>query len=274
MLIETGKIREYALATAATAPEYFTSSRAPVPPTFLSTVVFWEDLTAVFDLPEAREAFAAAEIEPDIGRLLSLQQEYEFRGDYPRAGDELATTVRFDGSELKQGRSGGMLLLRFAIDFVRDGDVVCVARYTSAYLENAAGDTPDDGRRNPAEPAGGRLDERIFGPVTMTDIVRYQGASGDFNPMHHDDEMARAAGYPAAFSVGMLGAAQLATYCVDRFGVESVRRFRARFKGLVFRGETLVARGWVSGAGAGRQVTLALVNDQGTAVVEADVDLV
>jgi acyl dehydratase len=40
----------------------------------------------------------------------------------------------------------------------------------------------------------------------MTDVVRYQGASGDMNPMHHDDELARGAGYPEAFGVGMLGA--------------------------------------------------------------------
>lgn len=273
MLIETGKIREYARATAASAPAYFAPDRAPIPPTFLSTVVFWEDLTDVFDLPAARAAFAGAGIVPDVGRLLSLQQEYEFHGAYPRAGDDLTTTVRFDGSEVKQGRSGRMLMLRFAVDFARAGALVCTARYTSACLESAAvGPSGDVSRRTP-EPTGERLADRAFGPLTMTDVVRYQGASGDFNPMHHDDDMARAAGYPAAFSVGMLGAAQLATYCVDQFGVESVRRFRARFTGLVFRGETLVARGWLTETSAGRHLQLVLVNDHGRSVVEADVDL-
>ena len=52
----------------------------------------------------------------------------------------------------------------------------------------------------------------------MTDIVRYQGASGDMNPIHHDDEFARSAGYREAFSVGMLSAGYLATACTDRFG--------------------------------------------------------
>ncbi|WP_262058793.1 MaoC/PaaZ C-terminal domain-containing protein [Streptomyces sp. STR69] len=88
---------------------------------------------------------------------------------------------------------------------------------------------------------GARLPERGFGPVTMTDIVRYQGASGDLNPMHHDDELARSAGYPAAFSVGMLGAGWLAAYCTDRFGEESVRRFRTRFTQVVYRGDRLTA---------------------------------
>ncbi len=88
---------------------------------------------------------------------------------------------------------------------------------------------------------GQKLPERTFGPVTMTDIVRYQGASGDMNPMHHDDELARSVGYPAAFSVGMLGAGWLAGYCTERFGEDTVRRFRTRFTDVVYRSDELVA---------------------------------
>ena len=88
---------------------------------------------------------------------------------------------------------------------------------------------------------GDRLPERVFGPVTMTDIVRYQGASGDLNPIHHDDEFARAAGFPAAISVGMLGAGWLAAYCTEHLGEEAVRRFRTRFAAVVYRGDRLTA---------------------------------
>src|SRR5205823_876970 len=41
---------------------------------------------------------------------------------------------------------------------------------------------------------------REFGPLTRTDFVRYQGASGDFNPIHHDDDFAQSAGYPTPCS--------------------------------------------------------------------------
>ncbi|MFE5027490.1 MaoC/PaaZ C-terminal domain-containing protein [Streptomyces sp. NPDC056656] len=88
---------------------------------------------------------------------------------------------------------------------------------------------------------GARLPERVFGPVTATDIVRYQGASGDMNPIHHDDEFARAAGYPAAFSAGMLGAGWLAAYCTEHLGETGVRRYRTRFREVVHRGERLTA---------------------------------
>jgi acyl dehydratase len=88
---------------------------------------------------------------------------------------------------------------------------------------------------------GTRLPERTFGPVTLTDIVRYQGASGDLNPIHHDDEFARSAGLPAAIGVGMLGAGWLAAYCTEHLGEGTVRRFRTRFSAIVYRGDTLIA---------------------------------
>ena len=120
---------------------------------------------------------------------------------------------------------------------------------------------------------GTRLAPRTFGPLTATDIVRYQGASGDLNPMHHDDELARSAGFPAAFGVGMLNAGYLATFCTDYFGTESVRRFRVRFRKVVYRGAILTARGEVSrlfeSAGESRaEIELSLVDAAGTVVVE------
>ena len=93
---------------------------------------------------------------------------------------------------------------------------------------------------------GAALPERRFGPQTRTDIVRYQGASGDFNPVHHDDEFARSAGMPGIFSVGMLQAGYLGTYCAELFGPESVRRISVRFSERVWPGDELVCRGVIS----------------------------
>lgn len=124
---------------------------------------------------------------------------------------------------------------------------------------------------------GDRLPEREFGPVTMTDIVRYQGASGDMNPMHHDDDLARAAGYPAAFSVGMLGAGWLAAYCTEHFGPDTVRRFRTRFRRVVYRGDRLLASAVLvrtfTDAGERRaQLSLELRSSTGELVIEGDAE--
>ena len=125
--------------------------------------------------------------------------------------------------------------------------------------------------------AGTELPERVFGPVTLTDFVRYQGASGDMNPMHHDDAIARTVGYPEAFGVGMLNAGYLATYCTDLFGTDTVRRFRTRFKGLVWRGDTLVAMGRVAdvaNAADAERVTVefTLATNEGRVVVEGSAE--
>jgi acyl dehydratase len=76
-------------------------------------------------------------------------------------------------------------------------------------------------------------------PVSVTDIVRYQGASGDMNPIHHDPEVARAAGFPTVFSVGMLHAGIFGSYLGDLFGAENVRRFGVQFREQVWPGDVL-----------------------------------
>ncbi|CAO5152778.1 Acyl dehydratase [Frankia sp. AiPs1] len=94
--------------------------------------------------------------------------------------------------------------------------------------------------------SGDTLPERAFGPISRTDIVRYQGASGDFNPIHHDEEFARSAGFPTVFSVGMLQAGYVATYLTDLFGPDNVRRFGVRFEEQVWPGDVLTVTGTVS----------------------------
>lgn len=85
------------------------------------------------------------------------------------------------------------------------------------------------------------------GPVTRTDFVRYQGASGDMNPIHHDEEFARGAGFDSPFAVGMYQASLLGTYATDWLGAENVRAFRVRFIEQVWPGDTLVCTGRVEG---------------------------
>ncbi|MGZ4690398.1 MAG: MaoC/PaaZ C-terminal domain-containing protein [Acidimicrobiia bacterium] len=86
---------------------------------------------------------------------------------------------------------------------------------------------------------------RTVGPLNRTDFVRYQGASGDFNPIHHDEEFAQAAGYPTVFSVGMLQAGILATFATDWLGADNVRRFGVQFREQVWPGDRLVCSGSV-----------------------------
>jgi acyl dehydratase len=65
--------------------------------------------------------------------------------------------------------------------------------------------------------------------LDRTDLVRYAGASGDFNPMHHDEVKAKAAGQPSVFGHGMFSMGLLGSALTDYVGPGHVRRFQVRF---------------------------------------------
>jgi len=82
--------------------------------------------------------------------------------------------------------------------------------------------------------------------LTRTDLVRYAGASGDFNPIHHDEEFARRAGNPSVFGHGMLTAGFVAKCVTDFIGVENLRRYKVRFATRVWPGDTITCHGRVT----------------------------
>ena len=119
--------------------------------------------------------------------------------------------------------------------------------------------------------------ERTFGPISRTDIVRYAGSSGDFNPIHHDEGFAVSAGFPSIFSMGMLQAGLLATYATDWLGARNIRRYAIRFSEQVWPGDQLTCSGTVTRvdvgpAGAKVEVSLCCRRQTGAAAVTATAD--
>ncbi|HEX5950016.1 MAG TPA: MaoC/PaaZ C-terminal domain-containing protein [Actinomycetota bacterium] len=82
--------------------------------------------------------------------------------------------------------------------------------------------------------------------VTREDVEAYADASGDLNPLHRDDDVARAAGFPGVIAHGMFTMAHMAS-CVTRWlgDAHDVVRLRAQFRAPVLMGETIVAGGTV-----------------------------
>ena len=77
--------------------------------------------------------------------------------------------------------------------------------------------------------AGEELPEQRF-TVTRADLIRYAGASGDFNPIHYSDRVATAAGLPGVIAHGMYTMA-LAARAVGIWAADpaSVVEFGVRF---------------------------------------------
>jgi acyl dehydratase len=75
-----------------------------------------------------------------------------------------------------------------------------------------------------------------------TDLVMYAGASGDFNPMHHDEVAAKGAGLPSVFGHGMFTMGLLGKALTDYVGVGNLKLYRVRFTKQTWPGETLTTK--------------------------------
>lgn len=83
--------------------------------------------------------------------------------------------------------------------------------------------------------------------LTRTDLVRYAGASGDYNPMHHDEILATKAGQPSVFGHGMFSMGLLGTALTDYVGVGTLTHYQVRFSRQTWPGEELRTRIVVKG---------------------------
>ncbi len=77
--------------------------------------------------------------------------------------------------------------------------------------------------------------------------VRYAGASGDFNPIHIDEEFARQVGLPGRILHGLWTMAQVARAHTDAAGTgpEALRRLSVQFRGMGQMEKELVVSGTV-----------------------------
>lgn len=83
-------------------------------------------------------------------------------------------------------------------------------------------------------------------PLRITDFVRYQGASGDMNPLHHDPAVAERAGLKSVLAVGMLQAGVLGCYATDWLGAQNLRRYTVRFKSPAWPGDVITYSGRIT----------------------------
>ena len=97
--------------------------------------------------------------------------------------------------------------------------------------------------------------------VTAEDVRAYAEAGGDLNPLHQDDAVARAAGFPGVIAHGMFTMAHLATAVSTWAGDgDAVTSITSQFRAPVFMGETITAAGRVTSVDPdARTATLDLV---------------
>jgi len=97
--------------------------------------------------------------------------------------------------------------------------------------------------------SGTNLEPKAFAPITREQLKDYSVASGDFNRIHLDDEVARSRGLPGVIAHGMLSAANIAEramiFVEEEFGLAGwkLTRFQTRFRAMVFPGDVISVGG-------------------------------
>jgi len=262
--VERGAIRRFAASLYSTLPEWMDDPQAFVPPTFLVSAGYhWG---YILERPPAGSALAGIDCEGTTDG----EQAFEFFGPPPRAGDVLTAATEVADHFFKEGRAGGRLEFFVMRTDFRDDSGRLVARWMPVSIRperrEAVAGTPDDAPRprpylRRDEPrnqldairrqcgplaAGDSPGPVAMPPLTLTDSIRYQGASGEDSPGHHDTVAARAHGMADFISVGMHHAGVLGAYAAHWLGPGNVRAFRARFVQPVWPGDALTYRGEVT----------------------------
>jgi hypothetical protein len=124
LVVERGKVREFARAVQSSHTSYVRDAQPVVPPTFLTTMFFWEN--------EVSGANPWPKVKLDQQRGMHAEQEYVFHGPPPRAGTKLIAQSRIDQVYEKEGRRGGKLGFAVMVTEFRDetGRLVAEARMT------------------------------------------------------------------------------------------------------------------------------------------------
>ena len=250
--IDLDRARGFAAATNDDNPAYAAGRCAP--PVF-AVVPTWEAMmVALHDVVPAAEQVA----------MLHAEQDMHFaRPLVP--GRALVTSA--EAYSLRAARGGTRFTMRVTSADALDGSPV-VEQFATMLIRGAevarADGPPDPAGDGPVPPPhpfpAGARSAQVAEVVTTVDpdqALRYAAASGDANPIHVDDEAARAVGLPGVILHGMCTMALCAKAVVDALAAGDpgrLRRLAVRFYRPVFPGNDLVTRVFDAGVEGDRRI--------------------
>jgi acyl dehydratase len=92
---------------------------------------------------------------------------------------------------------------------------------------------------------GEELPPLVKDPVTLVQLVRYAGASGDFNPLHFDPAVGQRAGFGGVIAQGMLIMGFVGQAVTQWVPNRCLKKIRVRFMGITRLGEVITITGQV-----------------------------
>ncbi len=190
------------------------------------------------------------ELEADLMRLVHGEEEHVLHKPI-RPGDVLTLKPVIESIEQKD--TGETFTVKVT-ETNQDGELVAEVRATSFIRGSGSkkpggGSTEDRARREIVHEHAFKVDE--------DQTFRYAEASGDPNPIHTDENIAKMAGFPGIIIHGMCTMAMAVKGAVDGLAggdPTRVRRVKVRMSKPVFPGQELTTKFWKEGTGDGTTI--------------------
>lgn len=89
---------------------------------------------------------------------------------------------------------------------------------------------------------GDSLQNLQLPPVSRMDLIKYSGASNDYNPIHTIDDEAQKAGLPGVIAHGMWTMGNLAKLFTPYYEEGFIRTYSIRFRNMVFLNDVITLK--------------------------------
>jgi acyl dehydratase len=256
-------LQNYARACNDDNPRYFDPD-APggiVAPPMFGVAVTWMSVVGAVGDPE---------LGADLLRLLHAEQDMEFIAPL-RPGDEITTVARVASIEARP--SGEAMTLE--LNARNRADAPVLRTLFGILIRAARRDRAAAGRtERPVSPPGAPM-LSVEQTVDRDQTFRYAEASGDRNPIHVDENVAKMAGLPGIVVHGLCTMAFASKVIIDGLcGGDPVRlkRLRVQFSRPVFPGQSITTKVWAGDERASRRAyTFETYNPEGMAVIRGGI---
>jgi acyl dehydratase len=235
-------MQNYARAYNDNNPAFFDANRAGgiVAPPMYAVVALWPSILAVVGDPD---------LKVEVVRLLHGEQDMEFILPI-RPGDKIIAIAKVASIETKA--TGETLIIEInATNQV--GEKVNRTLFNAFIRAGGRGGA----EARVAQPDRGELIATVAQQIDKDQTYRYKEASGDFNPIHVDENFAKMAGLTGIIVHGLCTMAFTSKVIIDQLcggDPRKLKRLRVRFTRPVLPGQIITTKVWPDGDSDGRKI--------------------
>ncbi|HVN64288.1 MAG TPA: MaoC/PaaZ C-terminal domain-containing protein [Candidatus Binataceae bacterium] len=261
MSVAAEATQKYARAYNDDNSAFFDAGRAGgiIAPPMFGVVAIWGSLMGMVSDPN---------LQVNLLRLVHGEQDMEFLNPI-RPGDTITAAAKVQAVETKatgetltlevnaKNQSGTPVLKTLFVAFIRSGG----ARSAT--------------EPKPPEPVRGEPILTVSQTIDKDQTYRYAEASGDRNPIHVDENVAKMAGLPGIIVHGLCTMAFTSKVAIDKLcggDPAKLKRLRVRFSKPVLPGQTITTKIWAEGEKNGRKIySYETFNQDGAAVIKGGI---